>query len=257
MAGSSTQQTINNFVKGNYSMLPDWAQPDASQLKGNAALGLPQWAQKPSKGPSALSQPGGGPQPPTKAELRAQAAASRAQQKATAAQQRAADKAGAQQAKAAQQAQQKAAQQSQAMAIAAGNVGIGAATAGTNLAQGVSDFGQGIVNWAESWPTPGGIGLLLLVIFILLWALIPVDQQGYTRLQLLWFTLMGRTSLQGSTTTQNAMRVAAMSDTTAPLLGVSALASAAQNTTFDFSVSPNQTASNNVGPGTAYPLTTY
>jgi hypothetical protein len=252
MPGSSTQQNIANFVKGNYGDLPDWAQPNPSDLKGNAALGLPQWAQPPAKGPSALSQIGGGPQPPTKAELRQQAAQARAQQKAAAAQQRAADKAGAAQQRAAAQAQQRAAQQSQAMAIAAGNVGIGAATAGTNMAQGISDFGQGIVNWAENWPTPGGIGLLLLVIFILLWALIPVDKEGYTRLQLLWFTVMGRTSLQGSTAQKNAATVAAMSDVTSPLLGVTGLGAAVQSTTQDFSVSPSQTSGNG-----AYPLTTY
>jgi len=49
-------------------------------------------------------------------------------------------------------------------------------------------------------PTPGGIGILLIILLIFIWAVIPVNKQGgvsYTRLGLLWLTLTGRTYLQG------------------------------------------------------------
>lgn len=62
----------------------------------------------------------------------------------------------------------------------------------------LGDAGAGIQRWASNLPTPGGIGILLLVIFIMMWAIIPVDKAGYTRMQLLWLTVTGRTHLHGS-----------------------------------------------------------
>jgi hypothetical protein len=239
MSGSATQQTIANFVSNVPSGLPDWAEPDP----GSAAA-LPSWARKgsPPKKPTALSQVGGGPQPTPPAPS---AADVKAQQRAASQQQKAAARATKQQAIAQQKAQQQANAQASQFAQTAGAFGIGVGNAGSNLADNVSNIGTGIANWASSWPTPGGIGLLLIVLFILLWALIPVDDQGYTRMQLLWFTVMGRTQLQGSTDAQNAQTVAELADATSPTLGVTSLAQNVQGTTQDFSVSPGMTGTVN------------
>jgi multidrug efflux pump subunit AcrA (membrane-fusion protein) len=246
MAGSASQQTIANFVSGNTTDLPSWAAPDP----GSAAA-LPSWARKnaPAKKPSALATPGGGPIPatpqPSAADIKAQAAAQRQAAKTQAAQQKSAHQSAKAQAQANAKAQQAAAKQSSAFAQASANAGIGLGNAASNLADSVSSIGTGIASWASSWPTPGGIGLLLIVIFILLWALIPVDDQGYTRMQLLWFTVMGRTELQGSTTQQNAETVAELATATSPLLGVTSLAQNVQGTIQDFSVSPASTGTVN------------
>ncbi len=44
-------------------------------------------------------------------------------------------------------------------------------------------------------PTPGGIGPLLITLIVLVWAIVAVNNQGMTRLQLLWYTVTGRTRL--------------------------------------------------------------
>jgi hypothetical protein len=49
--------------------------------------------------------------------------------------------------------------------------------------------------WFENVPTPGGIGILLLIIFVFLLAIVPVDSSGNTRLYLMWLTLTGKTHL--------------------------------------------------------------
>jgi len=61
----------------------------------------------------------------------------------------------------------------------------------------VFSIGDRINTWADSVATPGGIGLLLLLIFLLLWAVVPVNG-GKTRLQLLWLTFTGRTKMAAS-----------------------------------------------------------
>lgn len=53
-----------------------------------------------------------------------------------------------------------------------------------------SDFSLGV-------STPGGIALILIAIFILIFAIVPVNDQGDTRLYLMWLTLMGQTTLKG------------------------------------------------------------
>lgn len=68
----------------------------------------------------------------------------------------------------------------------------GAALAGVQ--ERVGAVGDAVTGWADRMPTPGGIGLLLAAIFILLWAVVPVNG-GHTRLTLLWMTLMGRTRM--------------------------------------------------------------
>lgn len=62
----------------------------------------------------------------------------------------------------------------------------------------VSTTTQRVSDWADRMPTPGGIGVLLLAIFFLLWAVVPVnrsDGKQHTRLELLWLTLTGRTKM--------------------------------------------------------------
>src|SRR5579875_2005187 len=44
-------------------------------------------------------------------------------------------------------------------------------------------------------PTPGGVGLLVFALIFFVWAIVPVSSGGQTRLQLLWLTLTGHTSL--------------------------------------------------------------
>lgn len=48
-----------------------------------------------------------------------------------------------------------------------------------------------------SLPTMGGIGLLLAVLMIILFTVVIVNKQGDTRLKMLWYMLVGRTTLQG------------------------------------------------------------
>ena len=43
-----------------------------------------------------------------------------------------------------------------------------------------------------SLPTPGGIGLLLLIVLVLLFAIVPMGSNGQTRLQLMWNVLAGK-----------------------------------------------------------------
>lgn len=44
-------------------------------------------------------------------------------------------------------------------------------------------------------PTPGGIGTLFALNLLFLAAIVPANAQGYTRLELIWLTLMNRTHL--------------------------------------------------------------
>lgn len=82
--------------------------------------------------------------------------------------------------------------------------GSDAAIAATNVVAGIAGsvgtVGDSIEQWANNLPTPGGIAILLGVLLLLLWAVIPVNSsngQSYTRLQLLFYTLTGRTSIGG------------------------------------------------------------
>ncbi len=78
--------------------------------------------------------------------------------------------------------------------------------------------------WMTNLPTPGGIATLLIIILVFLMAIVPSQEVAdpnnpgkyiyYTRLNLLWLTILGRTSLKphnssgssgGSSNTNNAM----------------------------------------------------
>lgn len=61
----------------------------------------------------------------------------------------------------------------------------------------VGDKVTGTKEWLANLPTPGSIALLLVVILFFIWAVVPVGQNGETRLQLLWLTLTGKTSIAG------------------------------------------------------------
>ena len=52
-------------------------------------------------------------------------------------------------------------------------------------------------------PTPGGIGLLLLIVLVLLFAIVPMNANGQTRLQLMWNVLAGKAQF-ASTAQQSA-----------------------------------------------------
>jgi Fe2+ transport system protein B len=54
---------------------------------------------------------------------------------------------------------------------------------------------QPSVNFLNSLPKPGGIGLLILALIFFLLVILPVNKQGDTRLKLLWRTITGQTYL--------------------------------------------------------------
>lgn len=68
------------------------------------------------------------------------------------------------------------------------------ATAVEGLTERARDTGSRLEGWAANVPTYGSVGLLLAVIFIFLWAIVPVNG-GKTRAQLFWLTLTGRTRM--------------------------------------------------------------
>ena len=67
----------------------------------------------------------------------------------------------------------------------------------------LNEGSQKLTSWADRVPTPGGIGVLVLLIFLFLWAIVPVNGQ-YTRMQLLWLTLTGRTKMANTPDAANA-----------------------------------------------------
>lgn len=54
-----------------------------------------------------------------------------------------------------------------------------------------------------SLPTPGGIPLLLFTILFIIFALVPQNKSGATRLQLLWLALVGKVTLPVDTESDN------------------------------------------------------
>lgn len=66
---------------------------------------------------------------------------------------------------------------------------------GANTAKAVADAGN---QFFSSVQIRIGLGIAVVVLFFFIWALIPTAS-GYTRLQLLWFTLIGQTKLTTDT----------------------------------------------------------
>lgn len=54
-----------------------------------------------------------------------------------------------------------------------------------------------LIDRVGSLPTVGGIGLLVLILVILLFTVVVVNDQGDTRLKQLWYMLNGRATIQG------------------------------------------------------------
>ncbi len=55
-----------------------------------------------------------------------------------------------------------------------------------------------LIDKIGSAPVPGGIGLLIAIIVLLLFVVVQVNAEGDTRLKMLWYMLNGRASLIGS-----------------------------------------------------------
>lgn len=120
-----------------------------------------------------------------------QKAVAKAQQQAAIAQRAAAH---AQQQAAAQAVQQGMARQQAAQEELNGTLTDIGTQQGQRVLNRLNEGSQKLTSWADRVPTPGGIGVLLLLIFLFLWAIVPVNGQ-YTRLQLMWLTLTGRTKM--------------------------------------------------------------
>lgn len=65
------------------------------------------------------------------------------------------------------------------------------------LTEKVSQFLNDGKSKAMTLPTPGGVGMLLIAIFVLLWTLVPT-KSGFTRMQLLWMVLHDQVVLEGA-----------------------------------------------------------
>ncbi len=81
--------------------------------------------------------------------------------------------------------QQRAARQ---RGIAAANITMDSINSGT----------QRLIDRVSAAPVPGGIGLLVAVIVLLLFVVVQVNAEGDTRLKMFWYMLNGRASLVGS-----------------------------------------------------------
>lgn len=57
--------------------------------------------------------------------------------------------------------------------------------------------GRKAADWISSLKTVGGVGLLLVILFVLLFTVVQVNAQGDTRMKMLWYMLLGRANLQG------------------------------------------------------------
>ncbi len=51
-------------------------------------------------------------------------------------------------------------------------------------------------NWFAHLPTPGSLATIVILLIIFVLAIVPVDDQGTTRIKLVWLTLTGKTHLR-------------------------------------------------------------
>lgn len=123
------------------------------------------------------ASPGGGANQPTPAQQRMLARRQQQQQDRA---QRQAER----DAQRRQQQQQKATQQGLISGVAGASEALGTAL------ERLRAFSE----WAGQAPTPGGIASMLFGLAVLISIVVPVNE-GYTRLQLLWLTILGRTYL--------------------------------------------------------------
>lgn len=163
------KETLENFIAESNAASGGVTPPDASPSLSGGGTPVSHAQQKVSPAQAAQQQ----------------AATQRAQAKQAAAQQKAYDRAQ-------RQAQQKQATQQQAALKLSGKavsgVSSGITTTTEGVVSGVADVAGSVSDWAASRPTPGGILVILLVIFIFLWLIIPVNGSN-TRAKLLWKVL--------------------------------------------------------------------
>lgn len=69
-----------------------------------------------------------------------------------------------------------------------------------NAASAASDATQPLIDRVGALPTVGGIGILLLILFLLLFLVVRVNEAGDTRAKQLWYMLNGRASIRGRVT---------------------------------------------------------
>ena len=67
----------------------------------------------------------------------------------------------------------------------------------TSTAMAITDGGQAAAERISTLSTAGGIGLLLVILTLLVFAVVQVNSKGDTRLKLLWAMLNGETQLEG------------------------------------------------------------
>jgi hypothetical protein len=70
------------------------------------------------------------------------------------------------------------------------------------------------VNWLANQPTPGGVLTVFLILVFFLLAVTPVNKNGDSRLKLLWLTITGKTHLDYSGNTEQAILTPKGSPTT-------------------------------------------
>jgi hypothetical protein len=80
-------------------------------------------------------------------------------------------------------------------------------TVTNSMTPSITDVPEKLDNFSTETKQVGGLAIAFIILIVLIWMLIPT-KSGYTRLQLLWFTLIGRTSItptvgSSTMTTQN------------------------------------------------------
>jgi hypothetical protein len=72
-------------------------------------------------------------------------------------------------------------------------------TVGDKVGETQEKVGKALFSLSQ-WTTPGGIGLLVVLLLLLAATVVPVNAAGDTRLKQFWYMLAGRASLQGRMT---------------------------------------------------------
>lgn len=70
-----------------------------------------------------------------------------------------------------------------------------AGTHAEKVSNSINDAVETPRTWVENLPHPGGITAIIAILMFFVFAVIPVNVDGDTRLKLLWLTMIGRTTL--------------------------------------------------------------
>jgi len=81
-----------------------------------------------------------------------------------------------------------------------------------------SDQASKVADWASSLKTPGGIGLLIGILFFFIWVIVPVSD-GKTRLQLLWGVLTAQVQFRSDIISEEETAIQAGLQTSASTSG--------------------------------------